>query len=186
MNSSHVRNDDIIYYAYTVKSYNAKNLETLIHDQLQDFQYKESNENSAKEWYLFPLDSIIRILDFIVEKYENINEFSETVKNEIMNSVATTHSPDNLESEENVSLTVDLIETFKEYFEITNNANDYVTSSEICEWIIEIVVNSDYCKFIKLLKQHCNSNNMRNVYNKDKKIYGRSVRVWFGIKKISI
>ena len=102
-----------------------------------------------------------------------------------MNSVAT-HSPDNLESEENESLTVDLIETFKEYFEITNNANDYVTSSEICEWIIEIVVNSDYCKFIKLLKQHCDSNNMRNVYNKDKKIYGRSVRVWFGIKKISI
>ena len=43
MNSSHVRNDDIIYFAYTVKSYNAKNLETLIHDQLQDFQYKESN-----------------------------------------------------------------------------------------------------------------------------------------------
>ena len=64
---------------------------------------------------------------------------------------------------------------FKEYFEITNNANDYVTSSEICEWIIEIVVNSE---FIKLLKQHCEC--VMFI------IKIRRFRVWFGIKKISI
>ena len=41
MNSSHVRDNDIIYYVHTVKAYNAVVLEHLIHAQLEDYQYKE-------------------------------------------------------------------------------------------------------------------------------------------------
>ena len=85
LNSSHVRNDDIIYYAYTVESHDAKSVEALVHSQLEAFQYKECDENSAREWYLFPLDSIIQIIDFVVEKYDEIYDFSETIKNEVLN-----------------------------------------------------------------------------------------------------
>ena len=206
MNSSHVRNDDIIYYAYTVKSYNAKNLETLIHDQLQDFQYKESSENSAKEWYLFPLDSIIRIIDFIVEKYANINEFSEIVKNEVMNSVASVleqcsnlsvnlqtekkesdlekSNPCVIEATEYQKDFIDLIKKFQEHFEITNNETDFVRSKYIIEWLLEHGVNSEYHKLSKLLKKHSTAKNLCNVQNKCKNINGKCVRIWLGIKQI--
>ena len=80
---------------------------------------------------------------------------------------------------------IDLIEKFKEYFQITNDEKEYVKSSDISEWIVEYSVNSEYCKFIKLLKEHCESNNLCNVQSKDKKINRKSVRIWLGIKKIS-
>ena len=79
---------------------------------------------------------------------------------------------------------IDLMELFKEYFEITNDEKDYVKSVDISEWIIECGVNSDYCKFIKLLKEHCDSKNLCNVDSKYKKINGKAVRIWVGIKQI--
>ena len=80
---------------------------------------------------------------------------------------------------------VDLIKKFKEYFQITNNEKDFVKSTDINEWIIEHNVNIEYCKFIKLLKEHCEANNLCKVQSKDKKITGKSVRIWLGIKQIS-
>jgi len=74
---------------------------------------------------------------------------------------------------------------FKEHFEITNNEKDFVKSTDISEWIIEYSVNSEYSKFIKLLKEHSELNNLCNVQSKVKKINGKSARIWLGIKKIS-
>ena len=47
---------------------------------------------------------------------------------------------------------IDLIEKFKEHFKITNDEKNFVKSTDISEWIIEYSANSEYCKFIKLLK----------------------------------
>ena len=80
---------------------------------------------------------------------------------------------------------VDLIKKFKEYFEITNDEKDFVKSTDINEWIIEHNVNIEYCKFIKLLKEHCESKNLCNVQNKYKYRNGKSFRIWSGIKRIS-
>ena len=39
-------------------------------------------------------------------------------------------------------------------------------------------------KFTTELKKHCDLKELENIYNKYKKIKGKSIMVWFGIKQI--
>ena len=57
-------------------------------------------------------------------------------------------------------------------------------STDISEWIIEHNVNIEYCKFIKLLKEHRETNNMCNMQSKYKYINGKTVRIWLGINRL--
>ena len=89
MNSTHVRNDDIIYFVHTVKSYDADILERLIHTQLHDYKYKERLDNSANEWYMFPIEYIIQLVDYTAQNFNNANTFLQNLTNKVNNNEVT-------------------------------------------------------------------------------------------------
>ena len=48
---------------------------------------------------------------------------------------------------------VNLLTMFAQYFEITNDAKDYIKSSDLMEWLRDRDVNICYREFVKQLKQ---------------------------------
>ena len=75
---------------------------------------------------------------------------------------------------------------FVESYEITNNIEDYISSSYIKTWLNIHFKGTSMEKFTKQLKAYCCKKFGENclVDNKDRKINGRTVRVWHGIKEI--
>ena len=71
---------------------------------------------------------------------------------------------------------------FLEEYEITDNANDYVISSEIQEWLEEKKIGITMKKFGMEIKRYILKNNLRNVRSGLKSINGKSKQVWIGIK----
>ena len=69
-------------------------------------------------------------------------------------------------------------------YEITDNENDYVLSSELEEWIKTNKIGITMKRFGMDMKLHCVRNNFVNVINKLKKVRGKGTQVWFGIKRI--
>jgi phage/plasmid-associated DNA primase len=80
----------------------------------------------------------------------------------------------------------DFIEKFKEEFEITNNENNYITSSEIERWIKDKKLGISMKKFSAELKSYCSLRKLDNVYSKVKKICGKSPMAWFGLKHVEL
>ncbi len=78
----------------------------------------------------------------------------------------------------------DFIKKFCNDYTISNNLNDYVKSSDIECWIIYQQLGITMVKFAKELKQCCIIHKLNNVIYKVKKLDGKSLMVWFGIKKI--
>jgi hypothetical protein len=83
-----------------------------------------------------------------------------------------------------INLECDYVVTFLKDYEITNDKDDYVLSSDIQKWIDCKKLGITMTKFAKELKKHCNVKNCDVVKNKDKKIKGKSMVVWIGIKEI--
>ena len=81
---------------------------------------------------------------------------------------------------------LNFISIFSNEFEITNDATDFTMSSEIDAWIISKDLGISYQKFSNELKKHCVLQNLDNVKIKDKKLNGKGMKAWFGIKKIPI
>lgn len=77
-----------------------------------------------------------------------------------------------------------IINTFLYDYEITNNVNDYIKSADINFWLGEKNLGITFKKFTTELKQYCTIKKLFNVIGKDKKINGKCLRVWVGIKKI--
>ena len=67
-------------------------------------------------------------------------------------------------------------------FEITNSEDDFIKSSGIEEWIIHHELGITLQKFANELKKHCVFQNFQNVFNKYKKVNGKTLKVWFGLK----
>jgi hypothetical protein len=78
----------------------------------------------------------------------------------------------------------DIISKFINDFEITNNQDNYIPSKDIEYWITENKLGISMKKFGVDMKKYCAKNKLDNVYSKDKKINGKSVMAWFGVKKI--
>jgi phage/plasmid-associated DNA primase len=79
---------------------------------------------------------------------------------------------------------VGCISGFLRDYEITNNVDDYVRSSEIEEWIEQGKYGLTMKKFGMEIKQYTMKNKMENVLSSQKKIYGKAIRIWLGIKHI--
>ena len=77
-----------------------------------------------------------------------------------------------------------VIDTFKNDFELTNNENDFVKSSDIEDWIKQKTLGITMMKFSSEMKKYAIINKLENVYNKVKKVKGKSPMCWFGIKLI--
>ena len=71
---------------------------------------------------------------------------------------------------------------FLEDFEITNNPDHYVTSSDIRNWNEENKTGVSDTKMGRDLTAYALKHKMENVCNKQKKIDGKGCKVWFGIK----
>lgn len=76
------------------------------------------------------------------------------------------------------------INKFLENFEITNDNNDFIKSNEIEYFIKENNLSISITKFMISFKKYCNIKKYNNVESKIKKIGGKSIRGWIGIKKI--
>ena len=75
-----------------------------------------------------------------------------------------------------------VIDTFIKDFEITDNANDWVRSSDIDAWIAEKKLGITMKKFGGELTRYCKINGIQNVESKPKKIGKKTPNCWFGIK----
>ena len=82
-----------------------------------------------------------------------------------------------------VSQDANVIQKFLESYNITNNEKDFIKSSDIKDWVKENDVGISDTKFAMELKKYCLKNKLDNVYNKYKKVDGKSVKCWFGIKE---
>jgi hypothetical protein len=80
---------------------------------------------------------------------------------------------------------VGCIPAFLRDYEITNNENDYVRSNEIQEWIERGKFGITMKKFGMEMKQHAMKNRLNCVLSCPKKINGKTVQIWSGIKYIN-
>jgi len=76
-------------------------------------------------------------------------------------------------------------EKFMNDFIITNNKTDYISSTEIQNYITK----NELCINIKTLsvyiKEYCKNNNFNNIKNDCKRENGKMRQVWFGIAKVN-
>lgn len=79
---------------------------------------------------------------------------------------------------------VTIISSFTEEFEITDNENDYVPSSEIVKWLNDKKCKVSITKFGLELNKYVKLNNLQNVVSKLKKIKGKPKQCWIGVKSI--
>jgi hypothetical protein len=70
-------------------------------------------------------------------------------------------------------------------YKITNQESDYVRSSEIEAWLVEKKTGVSMKRFGMDMKQYTTKNKLANVISKPKKINGKTVQVWYGIKLIT-
>ena len=78
-----------------------------------------------------------------------------------------------------------IIKDFLNYFELSDNVNDYILSRKIQDLINEKKIGISMKKFGMEMKRYIISNNLKNVRNDVKSINGKSKQVWFGIKYMS-
>jgi len=120
----------------------------------------------------------IRKLDFqrafvnlIIRAYENYKR----------DGALTVPAEMELSIKEWVSQDTQVVNKLMECYEITGDHEDYVSSSEMREWINRTKLGISEVKFARELKKYVEQNNL-DVIKKAKKIGGRSVMVWFGIR----
>ena len=71
-------------------------------------------------------------------------------------------------------------------YEITDNIKDYVKSSELQEWLDSKKLGISITRLGRELNKYAIINKLQNLLSKDKKIAGKSVKVWFGITEKEI
>lgn len=76
------------------------------------------------------------------------------------------------------------IDDFKNDFELTNDEDDYVTSKRIEEWIKANNLGITAKKFGMEMQKHKIIHKLDVIKSGGKKINGKNVQVWFGVKEI--
>ena len=76
------------------------------------------------------------------------------------------------------------IPKFLEDYEITNNVKDYVVSKDMQIWNEIKNPGISFVAFSKELKKHCIIQHYDNVCSKDKKINGKALKCWIGVRLI--
>jgi hypothetical protein len=79
---------------------------------------------------------------------------------------------------------VSIIDSFKNDFEITNDESDYTSSKDIETWLKAGNYKITMTKFGLEMKKYLKINNLEGVVNKLKKVKGKPIQVWYGIKLI--
>ena len=158
-----------------------------IHDRLNIISYKKRYvENPTNEFELKKDDNIE--IEMKTDKFKDAFsfiiisaylEFYRNGKKEIIPQAVKNCKTEWVgEGAEDTS-----INKFLESYEITNNIEHYIRSSEIEEWGKESKINISPTKFIMELKKYCKIKKYNNVESKTKKLNGKSPKVWLGIIK---
>jgi phage/plasmid-associated DNA primase len=84
-----------------------------------------------------------------------------------------------------VGTNVSIVDNFKEEYEITNDPEDYVTSSDVENWLKEGKFHVTMTKFGLELNRYCTIHKLDKVAVKVKKIKGKTVRCWMGIRQMT-
>ena len=124
---------------------------------------------NEKKWLLYDINEI-----------EPFWEIDETIDNIKTNKQIS--SERNLSNSEKYGSSI--IKKLLLDYEITNLDEDYVTSSDLQEWIDEKKLSLTMKKFGMELKRYCCLRKYENVTNGDKKVNGKKKVVWYGLKKI--
>jgi len=77
-----------------------------------------------------------------------------------------------------------VINKFLTEFEISNNAEHFIESSNIQQWLEQQKLGISFKKFSIELKKYITIKKFSSVESKDKKVYGRVTKVWTGITRI--
>lgn len=72
---------------------------------------------------------------------------------------------------------------FLKDFEFTSDENDFITNSRIEKWSADTKQGISTTKITREMNNYIKLNNLQNVLQKPKKLDGKTVRVWFGIKE---
>ena len=75
-----------------------------------------------------------------------------------------------------------LMESFKQTYEITNNEKDYILSSELVEWVKSKGIT--ITKLGRDINKYSEGKGFTNVKTKPKKIQGKTCNCWVGIRSI--
>ena len=86
--------------------------------------------------------------------------------------------------EEWIGTDVGCLPSFLQEYEITNNETDFIKSSEIQEWLELGKYGITMKKFGMELKQHILKHKLYKVDSDVKKLNGKPIRIWSGIKHI--
>jgi len=78
----------------------------------------------------------------------------------------------------------DILKTFLNDYEITDNLDDFVTSQNIVSYLKEQTKGKSIKLFANEMHRYCKLKQLNNVYPKPKKIRGKTQNVWYGIKEI--
>jgi hypothetical protein len=75
-----------------------------------------------------------------------------------------------------------LMESFRQSYEITNNEKDFIPSSELVEWVKGKGIT--ITKLGRDINKYCESKKYENVKSKQKKVEGRNIQCWVGIRSV--
>ena len=111
-------------------------------------------------------------------------EISNKIKNIQLKDVLKEYNKLKTITEEDwIGSEVGCIPTFIQEFEITNDENDYILSSEIQDWLEQGKYGITMKKFGMEMKQYIMKKKLNHVLSIVKKINSKNSRVWLGIKK---
>ena len=79
-----------------------------------------------------------------------------------------------------------IMDQFLEEYEFTGDEADYVPSSEIKAWLEGTKSDVSATKLASEMKRHCETHGIEGVFNKCKKIAGKSLMTWFGVRRIPL
>jgi len=112
-------------------------------------------------------------LMMLIQAYVNYRENGEIEPDEVLNG-----------KKEWIEETGDMMDTFLQDFEMTNNKEDFVSCSTVKMWLDNKQLGISSSKIAIEIKKYSEKNKFENVYNKQKKVDGKNITVWFGVKEL--
>lgn len=137
-----------------------------------------------------PTNEFEKKKDFGIEKEIETERFQRCfiglLINSYMDKSKFTYEPaDVIISKSNwVQVDKNVVDTFKNDYEITNDPNHFVKSADIEQWIKSKDLGITMMKFSNELKKYAILNKHDCLINKNKKVNGKTHMYWFGVRLI--
>tara|TARA_R110000782_G_scaffold170839_3_gene262575 strand:+ start:25 stop:1182 length:1158 start_codon:yes stop_codon:yes gene_type:complete len=142
---------------------------------MKDCNEYEMEKDSELESYIKTLEFKRVFMGILINQYLS---FVEDGRKEIEPTELKKCSRDVLGTNSN------LIETFKNEYELTDNSEDFVISNDIEQWLKNNGMKVSMMKFGMELKKHACLSKMNNVMPHKKRVGGKTKQCWLGIKRI--